>query len=140
MRFAASGDCLTGLLLQRMPSPDDAVEMVVDADDTLWETVSRATTTLPAEILAEASPAAALRRAYRAFTINLQPPRALEFHCTCSRERSTAMLAGMPREDMLELLTEQGSIEVTCEVCGERYVYDAVDVHTLLPRPGQQLH
>jgi molecular chaperone Hsp33 len=44
-----------------------------------------------------------------------------------------------------DILQEQGSIQITCEFCGKQYLFDRVDVETLLSQdsvthPSETLH
>jgi redox-regulated HSP33 family molecular chaperone len=50
------------------------------------------------------------------------------------------MLQALPKQEILELLEERGTIEVTCEICGARYDYDAFDTHALYAPPGTGVH
>lgn len=38
----------------------------------------------------------------------------------------------MGKEELESILQERGSIEVGCEFCNEQYLFDRVDVETLL--------
>ena len=55
----------------------------------------------------------------------------LAFACSCSRERVGDMLRSLGRVECEETLAEQGSIQVDCEFCNRRYVFDAPDVAEL---------
>jgi molecular chaperone Hsp33 len=35
-------------------------------------------------------------------------------------------------DDLRALLAEQGNVSVDCEFCGQRYVFDPVDIESLL--------
>jgi len=58
--------------------------------------------------------------------------RALAFACSCSRERIERVLISMGNHDLAALKEEQHGAEVTCEFCGERYVFDEPDLERLL--------
>ena len=55
----------------------------------------------------------------------------LRFACGCSRERTAALIQGLGREEADSILAEQGSIEITCEFCNSRNVFDQVDVEAI---------
>ena len=50
--------------------------------------------------------------------------RALAFACSCSRERIERVLISMGEKELVSLKEEQQGAEVTCEFCGEHYVFD----------------
>lgn len=109
-----------GLLLQRLPGTSE--------DTDLWPRAVELTSTLtPAELLT-LPPAEVLRRLYHEEDIRLFSPAVLSFRCSCSRERVEAVLQMLGREDINNLLAEQGSVSVDCEFCGKHYAFDAVDV------------
>jgi molecular chaperone Hsp33 len=60
------------------------------------------------------------------------------FACTCSRGRVGRMLVNLGRAEADSVIAERGSVEVSCEFCGARYEFDAIDV-TELFLPGSTL-
>lgn len=58
--------------------------------------------------------------------------RALAFSCSCSRERIERVLISMGKKEIVSLKEEQNGAEVTCEFCGEHYVFDEEDMDRLL--------
>ncbi len=134
--FAFARDTVTGLLLQRLPTPDNATEVELEHQDVLWQEVDILASTLRPGELAELPVETLLRRLFHEHPLTLQPGRALSFSCTCSRERAERMLQALPKEEILELLETQGMVDVTCEVCGARYEYDRLHTH-LIYEPGE---
>jgi molecular chaperone Hsp33 len=47
--------------------------------------------------------------------------REVRFYCPCSRDRAASTLALLGAEDLLTLIREEGTADVTCEFCRERY-------------------
>lgn len=60
-----------------------------------------------------------------------QSDRRPHFHCTCSRERVAKMLLGLGEAEVQSVLAEQGQVDVGCDFCSARYVFDRVDVGAL---------
>ena len=81
--------------------------------------------------LLELPPEVLLLRLFHDEDVRLQPAQPLAFACTCSRERVEAMLHSLGRNENVETLREQGSVEVHCEFCNRRYVFDADDIGML---------
>ena len=53
------------------------------------------------------------------------------FACTCSRERVAGMLQMMGKAEVASVIEEQGSVEVQCDFCNQRYVFDEDDTASL---------
>ncbi len=138
--IAFDGDAVTGLLLQRLPAADRATDLALDLQDDAWREVELLAETVSADELATLPVTELLRRLFHEHLITLHPARNLQFSCTCSRERAERMLRALPKEEILELLETQGMVDVTCEICGARYEYDAVDTHQVYEPAEPRLH
>jgi len=53
------------------------------------------------------------------------------FACTCSRAKVAAMLRGLGRVEVDDIVREPLRVEVGCEFCGLKYRFDPVDVGEL---------
>jgi molecular chaperone Hsp33 len=136
----AGSGTMTGLLLQRLPSSDQATDLELEEDDRHWIDVQRRAAALDHDKLASLSPEQFLRQTFLDHTIALYPPRQLSFNCSCSRARSSSTLRSLPKAEIVSLLEERGSITVTCEICGASYEYQPVDIHLLLDEGGRTVH
>jgi molecular chaperone Hsp33 len=56
--------------------------------------------------------------------------------CSCNRERVSAMIRSLGRDEADSILAERELIEVGCDFCGQQYRYDAIDAAQLFV-PGQ---
>ncbi|HEU4662938.1 MAG TPA: Hsp33 family molecular chaperone HslO [Dokdonella sp.] len=119
----ADGRC-GGLLLQQV-AREGGMGAV---DDDGWNRVGHLLATVTPRELLELPPDQLLLRLFHDEDVRLQPPQPLVFACTCSRERVEAMLRSLGRDEADATLAEQGSIEVHCEFCNRRYVFDDNDV------------
>jgi molecular chaperone Hsp33 len=136
--LAADGEHAVGLMLQKLPDEGgrDAVH-----DDDAWNRVVHLAATLGrAEMLATA-PEQLLYRLFHEESVRLFEPRPLTFGCTCSRERVSAMLRSLGRDEVeAALAARDGEIEVICEFCAQQYHFDRIDAEHLLSEsaaPGQ---
>ena len=125
-------DCVTGLLLQRLPSADLASDMTLQAEEDAWHSILTLADTITEQELATLPPQVMLRRLFAEYPCRLFPARELSFRCSCSREKSDRTLRVLGTDDLQALLEELGRIDVDCEFCGTRYSYDAVDIGRLL--------
>ncbi len=130
--LTSARDSVTGLLLQRLPSADQATEISAADDDEAWSTITTLADTVTVEELQTLPAEVMLRRLFNEYTCRLHPPRSLSYRCTCSRQKSDRTLRILDARELESLLEEQGQIHVDCEFCGTRYAYDAIDVGALL--------
>lgn len=121
--LAVSDKRAVGLMLQRLPGPTD------DEDD--WNrAVILADTVQPRELLQQSTPDL-LRRLFHEEDLRLFEPEPVAFRCGCSRARVADNLRALGREEVDDIIAEQGLIEVTCEFCNRGYRFDAVDARSL---------
>ncbi len=123
---------VTGLLLQRLPSPDLATEISIAEHDDAWHTVLTLADTVTEQELNDLPVETILGRLFAEFTCHLHPARHLSYRCTCTREKTDQTLRILGRDELEDLLAERGAIQIDCEFCGARYEYDPIDVAALL--------
>ncbi len=138
--MAFDGDCVSGLLLQRLPVSDLATELTLDLRDEVWREVEMLAETVSGEELSGLPLNALLKRLFHEHTITVHAGRHLVFSCTCTRERVERMLSALPRSEIFELLEERGAVDVTCEICGTHYRFDTVDTHLLYEPEAPRVH
>jgi molecular chaperone Hsp33 len=97
-------------------------------DEDGWNRVGHLLATMSERELLELPPEVLLLRLFHEEDVRLQAAQALAFACTCSRERVEAMLRSLGRAESDATLAEQGSVEVHCEFCNRRYVFDDKDI------------
>jgi len=127
----AGRDAVAGLLLQRMPDARVAGLEPIHGSDQDWLRLQALAGLVIDRDLLEEPTDRLLMRLFPSEAVRLQPPRPLEFGCSCSRERTANALRIMGRDEVDDILEQEGRIEVTCEFCGERYVYDRIDARLL---------
>lgn len=122
-----SGGRCGGLMLQKVAREGGAGW----SDEDGWNRVGHLLATLSERELLELPPELLLLRLFHEEGVRLQPAQPLAFACTCSRERVETMLRSLGRAESDETLAEQGSVDVHCEFCNRRYVFDADDIGAL---------
>lgn len=109
-----------GLLVQKLPEGK-----ITDAD--AWPRIGHlAGTVQPRELLALA-PQTLLQRLFHEEDLRVFEPRPVYFRCSCSTERVAGMLRMLGQDEVRSVIAERGEVEVHCEFCNRRYVFDAVD-------------
>lgn len=58
------------------------------------------------------------------------------YKCLCSREYIGGILKSMGKEELEDILAEQGKIEVNCEFCEKNYEFTADDVEEMFQNEG----
>ncbi len=124
LRLASDAGQAAGLLLQKLPGT------APDPDG--WNRLSHLLDTISRSELLELDGSTLAHRLFHEEDRREFPARGLEFFCPCSRERVSAVLRSLGREELDSILAEQGRIETACEFCNETYVFDSLDVAQLL--------
>ena len=130
----ANGLKARGLLLQQLPA-----ERLKEAEEreASWQHVVALANTLKAEELFGLDNETVLHRLFHEDSVRLFDLQPICFRCSCSRERSARALVSLGAEDARQVLQEHGgTIEIDCEFCNERYLFDISDVEQLFAGAG----
>ena len=116
--------CAAGMLLQVMPdgtgSPDD------------FEHLEQLTDTVKDEELFSLDANDLLYRLYNQETVQLFTPQPVVFQCSCSRERSSAAIMTVSKEELADIIAKEGAVSLHCDYCGTNYSFDENQVRELL--------
>lgn len=161
MLLAANENCAFGMMLQHMPATGEnnlAATSTTRADvDTMganesFEHLAMLASSLQTEEMLQLDIDTILRRLFwqeplvRLPAIEAGSELKPHFSCRCSRERVSGMLVNLGSEEVQSVVAEQGHVTVTCDFCGQPYVFDPVDAVALFqpnltqPANPQQLH
>ena len=121
--LAADDQAAGALLLQRLPEEE--------LDDAAWEHVTTLAQTLTPQELTGLDAHHALYRLYHETPPRVFEPEAIEFACTCSRGKVSDMLLMLGGQEVGGVVAEQGSIQIDCDFCHSKYVFDETDVNAL---------
>jgi molecular chaperone Hsp33 len=128
-RLQADGRAARGLLLQALPADR---QRDVELRAATWEHLNILADTLSAEELLSLDNQTVLHRLFHEEDVRLFDPRPARFECSCSAERSGNALISLGHDDALALLAEQnGEIEVDCQFCNTRYLFDRARLEDL---------
>ena len=113
-----------GMLLQALPASGEQHADEFDHLSKLTDTIKdEELFTLPAEEI--------LYRLYHEEEVRLFAPQAIQFRCTCSRERCEQALLQVGQSEVEAMIHEQGQIDMHCDYCGSHYQFDAIDAQAL---------
>lgn len=126
---------VSGMLLQRLPTPQTAVEDPQgarrDAVEDAWRRVQLIGDTLKPEELRSLTDREIVHRLFNEDDVRMFESAPVFFRCRCSRERVGAMLQSLGAAEIESVLTERGKVEVQCDFCNRTYTFDRVDVAQL---------
>lgn len=123
MHFVADDTHAAGFLLQVLPAEGTAAED--------WTRISHLASTLKDQELLTLDNETLLYRLFHEEKCRLFEADDVQFNCDCSRERSLHTLKFMTKEELQEILNEQGNIDVSCQFCSEQYHFDQADLDLL---------
>jgi len=124
----ANQDQAVGLLLQELPA-----QQHYQAD---WERIEILANTITERELMELDSEQLLHRLFHEEQVRLYDAEPVTFQCACSRPRIERTLRAMGRDELHSIFQERDTIEVGCEFCGAHYVFDQIDIETLLANEG----
>lgn len=122
--LACDEDKACGFLLQRLPEGGQG-------DLTDWQRLDAFMHTLSREELLTTDLPTLRHRLFHEESLQVFEFEAQHFSCSCSHERVSDMLKMLGRDEIDSVLAEEGSIEVTCDYCTTRYVFDEKDISEL---------
>ena len=126
--LAADAGRAVGILVQQLPTQSGAAED--------WNRIEILADTLTPEELLSLNQEALLFRIFHQEQVRLFRPVPVRFRCGCSRGRIGQVLIALGEQELADILSEQGAVEVDCEFCNAHYHFDAVDIEALAHDPG----
>ena len=100
-----------------------------DADS--WNRLTQLAATITEKELLELDARDILHRLFHEESIRLLEPDPVRFECSCSRDRTLDMVKSLGRQEALDILEEQGQIDISCEFCNAQYQFDLIDIEQL---------
>lgn len=122
-----------GLVLQMMPGTENSTD---------FETLCALAATISAQELATARSFELLRRLFTEFNVRLFQPREVAHDCRCTPEHLAGITRMLGHAELESILTERGSVELTCEFCNRAFQYSREQIGEILrgETPQANLH
>lgn len=114
-----------GYLVQLLPGAGDEVSEKLEAS-------LRAAGPVTELLKADPDPEALLRAALPGLDLEVLEKRPIEYRCDCSRERMERALISLGREELRDMIDEQGGAELTCRFCDRVERFSREDLEGLL--------
>jgi molecular chaperone Hsp33 len=136
--LAADGTHAAGFLLQQLPT--QIVTELSEREEQWNHACTLAETVKESELLL-LNAEQILHRLYHEESLRVFTPAAVQFRCSCSRDRTYSALCVFDGAELRDILDEQGSISMDCEFCNQQYIFMEEDLMSLLPADkGRTLH
>ena len=126
--LACDAENASGMLIQKLPGKL--------TDDDAWDRVLHLASTVTEDELQRLALGELLHRLFNEETLRLFDPHTIKFSCSCSRERTVAMLLSLGKAEASEILETEGEISVSCEFCSTNYSFDQIDVDQVFGEGG----
>lgn len=88
-------------------------------------------------MLMQYSPEEAVRKIFRDGKIELTRTQEPRYVCSCTRERFSQGILSLGREEIEQMLKEDGQAEVVCQFCNKQYLFRAEDLQKLLEETSE---
>ncbi|WFP50034.1 Hsp33 family molecular chaperone HslO [Methylomonas sp. EFPC3] len=126
----ADRNAAAGLLIQELPGEHK--------DPADWERLEMLAATVTAQEIFTLDCEDLLYRLFHQEKVRIFDPEAVEFKCTCSRQKIAGTLLMLGRSELHAILQERDDIEIDCQFCGAQYRFDQIDVENLLTNPAAE--
>jgi molecular chaperone Hsp33 len=134
--LSADANVAAGVMLQKLPTHGGSSSTGGAVDEDAWDRALALGNTLTTAELLSTDADTVVRRLFWQETIDHHPRLAPRFECRCSRERIGRMLLSLGRAEVDSIIAERSAVEVTCDFCNARHVFDAIDVGHLFATGG----
>lgn len=117
-----------GLLVQIVPTTSESSNIEMNQD---FEHVAHIANTVSSREILYLAHNEMIHRLYHDEAIRIFEPQTVQFSCDCSRERTAGALKSVAKEELLEIIAEDGSIKMDCQFCHEVYFFDEIDIQNM---------
>jgi len=121
--LVANADVAAGILLQQVPGER------IDPDD--WVRLRFLALTLTTADFDGEAGLQLIGKLFAEDDVRVYTQRPVDFRCRCTAAKTEDVLRMLGETEARDALAEQGRIDVTCEYCGRRRRFDAIDVERL---------
>ena len=125
------GTIASGFMLQQLPAAEGS-------DEDAWDRLSHLASTLKSDELLQLTNETILHRLYHDEEVRLYDAEELRFACTCSKERIGNAIQQVGREELMDVIAEQGKVSVDCQFCLQHYSFNKEQINDLFPE--KKLH
>jgi len=123
---------VSGMLLQKLPEPEDKFRRVLLEEDTdAWNRITTLADTVHDDELSDLPFEQLLRRLFYEEDVRVFETEPVSFRCSCTRDRVRNTLKMLGYQEIISLFEEHQTVRVNCEFCNHLYEFDRVDIEAL---------
>ena len=113
-----SGECSSagGIVIQTLPGCTDEISFILEDISMNFVNIDK--------YVAERDPHKLIDDHFGHFQIEYFEPQVPEYKCTCSEEYIKGVVRSLGRNECVNILMQRGNIEVVCQFCNKKYVFD----------------
>ena len=78
-----------------------------------------------------------LREVLDGFELDILQTHPVEYRCACSRDRVVRALISLGRQELREMIEEQGQAELSCQFCDKAYRFSREELEEILAQMGE---
>ena len=78
-----------------------------------------------------------LREVLDGFELDILQTHPVEYRCACSRDRVVRALISLGRQELREMIEEQGQAELSCQFCDKVYRFSREELEEILAQMGE---
>jgi len=134
--LVCSGEHAAGLMLQQLPEEQSATTIMSEDRQDDWHRVNLLADTIESVEMFDKEPIKLLQQVFADDDVRVFDQEPLRFECGCSRERTAGLIEGIGYEEAIDILKQQGEIEIVCEFCNAKNVFDSIDVEGIFRSGG----
>lgn len=123
--LAINDEGAAGMLLQLMPDQNTTQR------EQFWEYAVQIGQTITEQELLTLDNPTILHRLYHETVLRLYDARPIRFKCRCNQDKMKQVLNILGEVEIKQLLEERGDVEICCDFCNQRYVFDPIDIAML---------
>jgi len=131
VRIAINGnvDSAGGFIVQVMPQADDNTIDLLEKNITSINSVT--------DIISDAGIEGLIQIIMKDIEYTIHERKEIRYKCNCNRTRLEKALIAIGKEELEELIEEQGQAELTCHFCNKKYLFNKEELEDILNKATQ---
>jgi molecular chaperone Hsp33 len=135
--LCSDGQKAGGLMIQALPEQKAKNSATAKVQ---WDHITTLTETLTPEEQLNLNHNDQLYRLFHQEDLRLFDPEKMHFACSCSRTRTENMLRTIGRDEVQQILEDQGAVEINCHFCHQKYLFSTSEIKTLFDGEQATIH
>lgn len=135
--FASGASRCAGMLVQELPASESSDP---EAREHSWEHVLHLCNTVSDTEMLDLDHEVLLHRLFHEDPVRVFPPQEVLFQCSCSEQRSLELVRSLGRDEVDDILADEGMVTIKCEFCNFEYQFDRKIIDGLFSEKQNNTH